>query len=66
MYLYIICAKTSNNNLKTNKSMKNLLEYLKDKLDNGEINIRTAAEKLCENGWTNYIDIDKAKILLGK
>ena len=46
--------------------MKNLLEYLKDKLDNGEINIRTAAEKLCENGWTNYIDIDKAKILLGK
>ena len=50
------------------KSMiaKTIFESLKDKLENGEINIRQAAESLYEHGWTNFVDIDKTKELLDK
>lgn len=45
---------------------KTIFESLKDKLENGEINIRQAAESLYEHGWTNFVDIDKTKELLDK
>lgn len=46
--------------------MENILWSLKDKLENGEIDIRKAAESICEHGWTNFVDIDKTKELLYK
>lgn len=46
------------------KSLKNIHESLKEKIENGEITIREAALALHEAGWTNFIDIEKTKKLL--
>lgn len=45
--------------------MKNILESLKESVESGKITIREAAIKLYRAGWTNFIDVDKTKQLLG-
>ena len=44
--------------------MKNILELLKEQVENGSITVRRAAEMLHKAGWTNFIDEAKTKELL--
>ena len=44
--------------------VKNILESLREKVVNGKITLHDAAISLYQAGWTNFIDIDKTKILL--
>ena len=46
-------------------NIPNILDSLRASVENGELAIRQAAEELCEAGWMNYIDEEKAKRLLG-
>ncbi len=43
--------------------IKNILESLKEEVENGE-NLREAAVELHKAGWTNFIDIDATRNLL--
>lgn len=45
--------------------MKNILQSLKEKVSCGDITIKEAATKLHNAGWTNFIDVEKTKQLLG-
>nr|DAY98987.1 MAG TPA: hypothetical protein [Caudoviricetes sp.] len=44
--------------------IENILDYLEEKVENGEITIREAAIELYKAGWTNFIDVDATKVLL--
>lgn len=44
--------------------MKNILESLGEKVENGSMTIREAAIALHKAGWTNFIDTDLTKRLL--
>lgn len=44
--------------------IKNILNSLEEKVENGEITIREAAIKLHKAGWTNFIDVDATRELL--
>lgn len=46
------------------KSLKTILESLKEEVENEEITIEEAAIELHEAGWSNFIDIEKTKRLL--
>lgn len=45
--------------------VKNILNSLEEKIESGKITIREAAIELYKAGWTNYLDIDTTKKLLG-
>lgn len=45
--------------------MKNILQSLKEKVSCGDITITEAAINLHNAGWTNFIDVEKTKLLLG-
>lgn len=45
--------------------MKNILQSLKDRVSCGNITITEAAIILHDAGWTNFIDVEKTKYLLG-
>ncbi len=45
--------------------VKNILNSLEEKVESGKITIREAAIELHKAGWTNFIDIDATKKLLG-
>lgn len=45
--------------------VKNILGSLRDDVLSGKITLREAAEELYESGWTNFIDEDAARRLLG-
>ena len=38
--------------------IKNILESLKEEVENGKVSLREAAVELHKAGWTNFIDID--------
>ena len=42
----------------------NILQSLKADVQAGTITLRQAAEELCANGWSNFVDEEKAKRLL--
>ena len=44
--------------------IKNILDSLEEKVDNGKMTIREAAIELYKAGWTNFIDVDATKVLL--
>lgn len=44
---------------------KNILDSLRDDVLSGKITLHEAAEELHESGWTNFIDEDAARRLLG-
>lgn len=44
---------------------KTIFESVGEKVESGKITIREAAIILHKAGWTNYIDIDTTKELLG-
>ncbi|WP_167332566.1 hypothetical protein [Bacteroides timonensis] len=45
--------------------VKTIFESVGEKVESGKITIREAAIILHKAGWTNYIDIDITKKLLG-
>ena len=44
--------------------IKNILESLKEEVENGKVSLREAAVELHKAGWTNFIDIDATRNLL--
>jgi hypothetical protein len=46
--------------------IKNILESLKEEVENGKVSLREAAVELHKAGWTNFIDIDATRNLLKK
>ena len=44
--------------------IKNILESLKEEVENGKVSLREAAAELHKAGWTNFIDIDATRNLL--
>ena len=44
--------------------IKNILESLKEEVENGKVSLREAAVELHKAGWTNFIDIDATSNLL--
>lgn len=44
--------------------IKNILESLKEEVENGKVSLREAAVELHKVGWTNFIDIDATRNLL--
>jgi hypothetical protein len=45
--------------------MKSILQSLKEKVSCGDITIKEAAIKLHNAGWTNFIDVERTRQLLG-
>ena len=39
--------------------IKNILESLKEEVENGKVSLREAAVELHKAGWTNFIDIER-------
>jgi len=42
----------------------NILQSLRADVDGGKITDQEAAEELCQAGWMNFIDVEKARRLL--
>lgn len=45
--------------------MKSILQSLKEKVSCGDITIKEAAIKLHNAEWTNFIDVERTRQLLG-
>lgn len=52
-------------NTRKTYTCRTLSESVRDRFQKGEITLRQAAEELCRAGWTNYIDEDYTRKILG-
>lgn len=43
-----------------------ILESLRRKIDAGTMTMEQAARELCRAGWTNFVDIEETRELLGR
>lgn len=45
--------------------LPNILDAVRRDVEAGNMGLLEAAEELCAAGWTNYIDIERTKRLIG-
>ena len=48
-----------------NYTCRTVGESVRDRYEKGLITLRHAAEELCRHGWTNFIDEDYTRKILG-